>query len=178
LKHPPMRGYFSCSPPIVSRLSQLSHRKRPGNREGTGRGVWDTPSVLSLYQNDFLLPKSWGDRTLETPLIFVRGYSFWVIKDKKTLPKLKPLDRLYLPVVCAMEIRLYSANVGMPHQSLHRSKVIPFIQKGSGESMTHHMETNPFMNQSLFRYRTNKTIQSLWSKASLGIRPMFPQSIK
>jgi hypothetical protein len=49
-------------------------------------------------------------------------------------PKLKALDRLHLPVIGAVEIRLRGANVRMTHQRLNGSKVIPVIQEGRSES--------------------------------------------
>jgi hypothetical protein len=48
---------------------------------------------------------------------------------------LKALDRLYLPVIGAVEICLRGANMGMAHQSLDGSKIIPIIEKRRGEGV-------------------------------------------
>jgi hypothetical protein len=45
-------------------------------------------------------------------------------------PKLQTLNRLHLPVIRAVEIRLCGPNVWVAHQGLNGSKVIPIIQKG------------------------------------------------
>ena len=42
-------------------------------------------------------------------------------------PKLKALYRLHLPVICAVEIPLCSANMGVAHQRLDRPEIVPFI---------------------------------------------------
>ena len=64
-------------------------------------------------------------------------------------PKLKAPNRLHLPVIGAVEIRLRGADVRMAHQSLNGSKVIPVIQEGSGEGMPDHMRMNPLADQGI-----------------------------
>ena len=50
-------------------------------------------------------------------------------------PKLKALYRLNLPIVRAVEIYLRGGNMGMAHQSLDGSKIIPIIEKRRGEGV-------------------------------------------
>ena len=64
--------------------------------------------------------------------------------------KLEASDRLNLPVVRAMQIPFPSPDVGMAHRSLNGSEVIPFVQKGSGEGMSHDVRVNPLLDQSPF----------------------------
>ena len=65
-------------------------------------------------------------------------------------PELKTLNRLYLPVVRAMQIPFPGPDVGMAHRSLNGSEVIPFVQKGSGEGMSHDVRVNPLLDQCPF----------------------------
>jgi hypothetical protein len=72
----------------------------------------------------------------------------------KSYPKLEALNRFHLPVIIGMKISLCGANMGMAHQSLDGSKIIPIIQKGRGKGMTDNMGMNPLLNQSLFCHPT------------------------
>jgi hypothetical protein len=64
-------------------------------------------------------------------------------------PKLQALNRFHLPVIVGMEIPLCGANMGMAHQSLDGSKIIPIIQKGRGKGVPNYMRMNPFLDQGL-----------------------------
>ena len=68
--------------------------------------------------------------------------------------------------------------MGMAHQSLDGSKIIPIIQKGRGKGMPHHVRMNPLLDQSLFGQGFDKAIDCLWCKGSLLIGSMLPQGVE
>ena len=96
----------------------------------------------------------------------------------KSYPKLEALNCFHLPVIRAVEIRLRSANMGMAHQSLDGSKIIPIIQKGRGEGVPHDVRMNPLLDQSLFGQGFDKAIDCLCCKGSLLIGSMLPQGVE
>ena len=102
----------------------------------------------------------------------------WVIKCTQILPKLQTLDGLNLSVIGAVEIRLRSADMGMAHQSLNGSKVVPIIQEGSRKGVPHYVRMNPLLDQSLFGQGFDKAIDCLWCKGSLLIGSMLPQGVE
>ena len=65
-------------------------------------------------------------------------------------PKLETLNRFHFPVIIGMEIPLCGANMGMAHQTLNGSKVIPIVQKGRGEGVPHHVGINPVFDRAFF----------------------------
>ena len=93
-------------------------------------------------------------------------------------PKLKTLNRLHLTIICAVEIPFSGANVGMAHQSLNGSKIIPIIQKGRGKGVPHHVRMNLFLDQRLLRNRLDEAVNSLGSQALFLVGSMLPQCLK
>ncbi len=66
----------------------------------------------------------------------------------KSRPKLKTLNRFDLPVIIGMKISLCGAYMGMAHQCLDGSKVVPIIQEGRSKGMTNNMGMDSLLNQS------------------------------
>ncbi len=88
-------------------------------------------------------------------------------------PKLEALNRLHLPVVRAMKIRLRSTNVGMAHENLRGRQVVPMIQKGSGKGVPHYVRVNSFLDQSLFYHRFDQAVNCLGSQTPFLVRTIF-----
>ena len=116
--------------------------------------VWDVKIQESRFQEEVL----GGDIALETGTLPLHPASH---------PKLEALNRLHLPVIRAVEICLRGPDMGMAHQSLNGSEVIPLIQEGRGKGMPHDMRMNPLLDQGLFRHGFDKAINGFWGKASL-----------
>ena len=76
----------------------------------------------------------------------------------KSYPKLEALNRFHLPVIIGMEIPLCGANMGMAHQSLDGSKIIPIIQKGRGKGVPHYMGMDSLLNQSPLCRRLDEAV--------------------
>ena len=57
---------------------------------------------------------------------------------------MEPSDRLYLPVIRAVEIELGSPDMGMTHQILDGLEVDSFIQKSGGKGVTHDVGVDSF----------------------------------
>ena len=77
-----------------------------------------------------------------------------------------------------MEIRFRGPNVGMSHQGLNRSEVIPIIQKGSGEGMPDHMRMNPLFDQRLCCDGFDEAINGLRSEPPFLIWAMLSQGVE
>ena len=88
-------------------------------------------------------------------------------------PKSQTPDRLHLPVLRAVQIRLRCPNVRMAHQSLNGSEIIPVVQKGRSKGMTHHVGMNPLVDQCLFYSRFDETINGLRGKVFFFIETML-----
>ena len=73
------------------------------------------------------MAKYLAGRIPKTAVVFNVALTTWVIKWTQILPKSKALDSLNLSVIGAVKIPFGRVNVGMAHQSLNRSEVIPFI---------------------------------------------------
>ena len=66
----------------------------------------------------------------------------------------------------------------MAHKSLDSSKVIPLIQEGSGEGMSHHVGMNPLLNQGFACHGFDKAIDRFGGKFPFLIGTMLPQGIE
>jgi hypothetical protein len=77
--------------------------------------------------------------------------------------KLQTPDRLNLPVIAAVKIPFRGANMRMTHQTLNRPEIIPFIQKGRSEGMSHDDGMNSLLNQSPLCRRLDQAVNSLGS---------------
>ena len=60
-------------------------------------------------------------------------------------PELQTLNRFHFPVSIRMKISLRGANMGMPHQSLNGSKVIPIVQEGGRKGVPHYMRMDSLL---------------------------------
>ena len=96
----------------------------------------------------------------------------------ESYPKLEAPYCLHLPVIRAVEIPLCGANMGMAHESLNGSEVIPVVQEGISEGVPHHMRVNPLLNQGLARHGFDKAIDRFGGKFPFLIGSMLPQGIE
>jgi hypothetical protein len=60
--------------------------------------------------------------------------------------KTKTPNRLYLPIIRAVQIPFGGSDMGMAHQCLHRFQVVTVIQEGHCKGMPHDMAMNPFLD--------------------------------
>ncbi len=68
--------------------------------------------------------------------------------------------------------------MGMAHQSLDGSKIIPIIQKGSGKGVPHYMGMNPLLDQGPLCHRLDEAINRLGSQPLFLIGTMLPQRLE
>ena len=82
------------------------------------------------------------------------------------------------PVICAVEICLRGANMGMAHESLNGPKVIPVVQKGRGERMPHDMGMDSLLDQSPLCRRLDEAVNCFTGQASPLVGTVFPQGLE